>query len=187
MSDFSDFRVNAIETKPIIYNWSELYGTGWKSIEAGYCETCMNNNLPKGDCIVVGPPGTYCEQCDSDMYFEGPMMNYYYPVDIDDMYEAAKAIIDLPLCVVEVDDNTGLALTGGGMDLSWDICDAFIQLGYLPPLHFCRLPDYVGMKLDERIKTILNACKKSAQISSRWAKGILSNLEYLEKRLSRNE
>lgn len=71
---------------------------------------------------------------------EGPMMNYYYPVEIDDPAETAAKLAHVPLCVVEVNGSTALALTGGGMDMSWDICRAFIMAGYLPPAHFADLP-----------------------------------------------
>lgn len=79
---------------------------------------------------------------------EGPMMNYWYPVDsIDDDADAevaAVAIAGLPLCVVMVGGSYGLALTGGGMDLSWDICRAYIATGNLPPVHFADLPSFAG-------------------------------------------
>lgn len=83
---------------------------------------------------------------------EGPMMNYWYPLDEStysswskfDPKDAALKLADLPLCVVEVDGQYGLALTGGGMDLSWDICKAFVALGYLPPAHFADLPNFAG-------------------------------------------
>lgn len=78
---------------------------------------------------------------------EGPMMNYWYPVNEQDREysrfepkDAAGKLDHLPVCVVLVDDEYGLALTGGGMDLSWEICDAFIALGFLPPVHFADLP-----------------------------------------------
>lgn len=79
---------------------------------------------------------------------EGPMMNYWYPVERidsdDDAVSAAVAIRDLPLCVVRVGDDYGFALTGGGMDLSWDICAAYVATGNLPPAHFADLPSFAG-------------------------------------------
>jgi hypothetical protein len=59
------------------------------------------------------------------------------------VHEAAHALRGLPLCIIERLDGEGyeLALTGGGMDLSWEICEAFVRLGFLPPVHFCDLPD----------------------------------------------
>jgi hypothetical protein len=76
------------------------------------------------------------------------MMNYWYPVesidDDDDAVSAAVAIRDLPLCVVRVGNDYGMALTGGGMDLSWDICAAYVALGCLPPAHFADLPSFAG-------------------------------------------
>ncbi len=74
---------------------------------------------------------------------EGPMMNYWYPCPVveDDPEAAALAIGDLPLCVVEIDgEGWGLGLTGGGMDLSWEIAEAFCRLGQLPPVHYADLP-----------------------------------------------
>jgi hypothetical protein len=72
---------------------------------------------------------------------EGPMMNYAYPVtsevDADVSAQWAVRIAGLPLCVVELDGYTGLALTGGGTDLSWEIAEAFIRIGYYPPLGVC--------------------------------------------------
>ena len=39
-----------------------------------------------------------------------------------------------PVCVVNfVEDGAVLALTGGGMDLSWELCHAYVVLGFLPP------------------------------------------------------
>jgi hypothetical protein len=79
---------------------------------------------------------------------EGPMMNYWYPLEgISDETEASEAALGLsglPLCVVEVDGSYGLALTGGGMDLSWEIAEAYVRLGMLPPVHFADLPSMAG-------------------------------------------
>lgn len=81
---------------------------------------------------------------------EGPMMNYWYPIE-EKEYEfghagsfspvgAARKLIHSPLVVVLVDGEYGIALAGGGMDFSWEICEAFVLLGKCPPLHFLDLP-----------------------------------------------
>lgn len=77
---------------------------------------------------------------------EGPLINYMYPVahgdDEDLARDWAVRIAELPLCVVMLDGVTGLALTGGGMDLSWSIARAFVAIGYRPPMGPCAsLPD----------------------------------------------
>lgn len=77
----------------------------------------------------------------SDYPAEGPMMNYYWPLTHwlnADPYEAAERLRHFNLCLVKIeteDDNAlwALALTGGGMDLSWDIAAGYIALGFLPP------------------------------------------------------
>ena len=90
---------------------------------------------------------------------EGPMMNYFYPVSDytpGDMEEWAAKITDLPLCVVEIDGERGLALTGGGMDLSWEIAEAFIRLGYYPPT-WIDLPAMSGRGESEKDRAIASA------------------------------
>ncbi len=73
---------------------------------------------------------------------EGPMMNYWYPLPAveDDPVQSAADLADLPLCVVRVEDEWGIALTGGGEDLTWEIVEAYLRLGQLPPRHFADLP-----------------------------------------------
>ncbi len=95
---------------------------------------------------------------------EGPMMNYYYPVDLRDMDDAARRLVDTCLVPVEVDGQTGLALTGGGMDLSWEIAAAFVTLGYLPPVHFADLPRMAGMGATTRNLTIAAAMLRSCEL-----------------------
>lgn len=81
---------------------------------------------------------------------EGPVMNYYYPLPAfsKDEAAAALAIADLPLCLVEFEDGLpwgadyayALALTGGGMNLAWQIQEAHLRLGYLAPEHATQFP-----------------------------------------------
>lgn len=77
---------------------------------------------------------------ETDGMAEGPMMNYWYVLEnnrfgdeIDRAYSMATKLAGLPLCVVLLDDAIGLALTGGGMDLSWEIAEAHLRLGYSVP------------------------------------------------------
>lgn len=72
---------------------------------------------------------------------EGPMMNYYWPLTHwlnADPYEVAERLRHLSVCLVKIerDDRDALwalALTGGGMDLSWNIAAAYIACGFMPP------------------------------------------------------
>lgn len=103
---------------------------------------------------------------------EGPMMNYRYPTGDSadniggygygcDAVEAAYRLRDTPLCIVEYDDEIALALTGGGMDLTWEIVDAFTLLGYLPPVHFCDLPGMAGYPSNDDHRYIIAAVDRS--------------------------
>lgn len=90
---------------------------------------------------------------------DGPMMNYFYPVSDytpGGMDEWAAKIADLPLCVVELDGERGLALTGGGMDLSWEIAEAYVRLGYYPPT-WLDLPAMSGRGTSAKDRAIATA------------------------------
>lgn len=127
-----------------------------------------------------------CNECIQDNTHDyEPLMSYYYPLpDLDSDTDPA-VIEDLPLVIVEfLDDNAyGLALTGGGMDLSWEICEAFTRLGYLPPFHFCRLPLMAGKKDNERNRAILAACSETCAVLDRWIAATQRDLQHVADNL----
>lgn len=106
-----------------------------------------------------------------------PMMNHAYP--LDDRYDRAMLGNLGPLTVVTIHDEPYLALTGGGTDLSWEICAAYIALGYYPPAHFCDLPAMAGRGSGEADRHIIAACRKSLEILRRWMQYRLENLDRL--------
>lgn len=125
-----------------------------------------------------------------------PMMNYIYPLpDLRHDPANAQEIIENTSCVIVlIEDDCDkysktpyLALAGGGMDLSWDICEAYMLLGYLPPVHFCRLPDFAGKKLDETAQWIIDGCKKSCKVFSIWQKNQLKDLQTLQEQMRKIE
>ncbi len=91
-----------------------------------------------------------------------PVMNYYYRLPYLKFSEMeAQEILHhscLSLVIAVVDDEPVMAFSGGGMDLSWEICEAYIQLGYFPPFHF-NLPDIAGCCNN----TVVDACTRSAE------------------------
>jgi len=100
-----------------------------------------------------------------------PMMNYCYP--LEDEFKQPENIKDIlneagAITLIRKTDNDRyyLALSGGGMDLSWDICRAYMLLGYLPPIRFCELPKFSGMNFkDIRNRKVIDACKKTAELA----------------------
>lgn len=183
-----ELRLNcdAVECKPVTVDWAERMGEdmeGWRAFEAFTCDECgrvvVASSLGENECrdlleeITVteedGSEGEERNQCRCTIHAEGPMMNYYYPVKINDCEEAAKLIAHLPLCVIEFEDGeTALALTGGGMDLSWEICEAFIALGYWPPVHFCDLPEMGGRGKSDKDRKTMETCMESCRILEGW-------------------
>jgi hypothetical protein len=56
------------------------------------------------------------------------------------------------------------------MDLSWEICAAYIACGFLPPQEYCSLPNIAGRaKYSKDTALILSACKRSCDIAEGWA------------------
>lgn len=153
-----------VDVRPVTFDWTACrFDEEWEFFEAFRCEECG---------AVVGPVlgETHHQDVDCETTCkgyvgcgEGPMMNYYYPMDTydGDPVEGAKKLVDLPLCIVYVHGKYGLALTGGGMDLTWEICEAFMKLGYLPPIHFCSPPRWAGLGLDVKHRWILSGCRRS--------------------------
>lgn len=114
---------------------------------------------------------------------QGPMMNYYYPLASDfrkSAAELAALIADLPLCVVELaDGRLVLALSGGGMDLTWEIGEAHVRCGFFPPawLNFPAAMDADG--LNDRRRYVLRAAATHLWNTARNAESMALRLEAL--------
>lgn len=69
-----------------------------------------------------------------------PAMNFVWPLDsVDNARHSEQDLADMVAqagcCVlVQIGDEYGIALTGGGMDLSDHIVRAYVNCGYMPPL-----------------------------------------------------
>lgn len=185
-----DLRNDCVDVVPRDFDYSDhQWMEEWEAQEVEECEKC-------GALFVLNGGGgekhsdVGLDDSDCDGYVtesEGPMMNYFYPIPgasyISD--PDVKKLAGLPVCVVHLqkEDEWGLALTGGGMDLSWEICEAYMRLGYLPPAHFARLPDMAGMKLDKRNKWILAGCTRSVRMQRNWASSRLGHLKRIRESL----
>lgn len=115
---------------------------------------------------------------DSDGF--APMMNYYYPLPHLRMSaeDAQEAIVGTGACVVVlVNDEPVLALAGGGMDLSPDICRAYIALGYYPPTYFGNGLSRLGVGYDGLSRETVEICLEAARISARWSQNAVTDLE----------
>lgn len=181
---------DALESAPVSIDWSAAHldyegdgESGWRYWEGVTCDKCG------AVLVLTGGGDEDHSDLDSDSkceghvgLSEGPMMNYWYPVRLRDPEDAARKISHLPLCVVEVEGQTGLALTGGGMDLSWEICAAFVALGFYPPTHFAGLPEMGGRGTSASDKRLMRACEESFRIAASWASRGIERLRDLRKR-----
>lgn len=152
-------------------------------IDCPHCDDDGDVECPdcEGDpnCVtcVEGSGFLACKECDGMGWQETedsaddwmPMMNYLYP--LPDRFELPDDWRDAlyNTTVVIYEGKPYLALTGGGMDFSWEICETYIRLGYLPPAHFADLPNMAGRGDSERDHMILAACRRSLEFQSRCA------------------
>lgn len=220
MTGLSDFppvdslSLAALDVRHVERDWSEGYGETWTYVEAPDCPECGSDctwdderhgwycTQDPGSCERSGEHDDAEEIDPHESGSEGPMMNYSYelPGFHGDEYRAASKIADLPLCLVvpESPRDTiaglpALALTGGGMDLTWEIAEAFMRLGYLPPIAYCELPSmcgrgtlsnagqYGGQNLSPRDRWIISGCRRAIEEQRQRT---TNNLNYLERKLA---
>lgn len=191
----TDLYSSAVLAKPVDRDWSNPYDENgdelWQSYEAETCEecgwvtVCTPGAIDCGEGVAVfSPDGEEWdrEYADEDeahpcgsrtLYPEGPMMNYAYPLGERSFSpsDAAK-LAHLPLALVDIEGDWFLALTGGGMDLSWEICAGHVALGYLPPAHFAgglvSIGD-MGNREAEWFAPTLAAARESLSRAVTWA------------------
>lgn len=115
-----------------------------------------------------------------------PMMNYYYPLPHLRLTpgEAQEKVMGTSCVVVLVDGEPVLALAGGGMDLSPDICRAYVNLGYYPPMHFAEGLPRLGTAYREITPELLDACLEGARIALGWAQSTVERLEKFAEEVS---
>ena len=114
----SDLWYGCDDVKPRNVDWSALNIDDWHIIHPYTSE----------DFEKYGDPWEYSEETEEKLGYGSydhmeesnqPMMNYYYELGERDTLDEkdARAIQDLPLCIVYFDDSDtyALALTGGGM------------------------------------------------------------------------
>lgn len=135
--DISDLSYQAIYEKPVHFSWYDRQSK-WEMV--------IPDNFPP------------------DQHWElEPVMNYYYSLPgLRHTAEESQTILlkaNLPVVVVIVDDEPVIALSGGGMDLSWQICEAYIRLGFYPPFHF-ELPRMAGYCNEP----VVEACEATAKV-----------------------
>ena len=129
LSPIIEMDTDAIDVTPIDYEWSEGYGETWD-----FWESCSGGHVVNEECAA----------CSEDRP-EGPMMSYYYELP---GFQGATRTSRRACCATyrfassgsRPATPTGWLLLGAGMDLSWEICEAYMRLGYLPPHHFARRP-----------------------------------------------
>jgi hypothetical protein len=185
--DADSLRVDCLLVKPMSYHWGD---------EENFDKWLVVQPYEESDFVDSDSPEDWRENeektgfasYESMLSDNEPMMSYYYPLEGDFDEGDAKKISHTNLCLVgfNYDEGYALALTGGGMDFSWDICEAYIQLGFYPPVHF-RLPRFAGMRATDKNLRIVDACTRGREIVITWEKNDIKDLERVREHLSELE
>jgi len=190
----------AIDVKPVDYYWSEGFGEKWDLVypdvtdwDRKQCMAWLDGENTDLDDLLLDKDSPLDKIQDAirnrmqenpDRYT--PMMNCYYPLpNLRLNPSEAQEILDNSSCaltVVMVDDEPVMALTGGGMDFSWDICGAYMLLGYLPPVHF-RLPD-MCRTLTPYTRWVMAGCTRSIRVSMNWGRSLLADMKRLRENMA---
>lgn len=195
--DLESLSTAALDVTPEDRDWSEGWPEEWDWIKLPDCGWCDEPAVRDDDGFEWVCGNEDCEHHGEEVEDEldgGPMMNYSYalPLSVARDEDDARKIAGLPLCITFKQDAWGdeeyaLALTGGGMDLSWEICEAYIRLGFLPPTHFCNLPAMSGRGSSgyrpEHDAVIVAACRlaceKNIERTESWMTYTLEKLSRL--------
>lgn len=152
---------------------------------------CLKNDYPEAgepdpDYVQEGAAQTAERLAYDEPEEWEPLMNYAYPLpgehrDPSELQSILESNSMGSVVVVLLDGEPVLSLSGGGMDLSLEICAAYVALGYYPPAHFAgRLPRMAfgaGWIPSELFVRTVQACAESCRIARRWADGAVSDIE----------
>lgn len=186
----SDLSLAALDNQPIQTDWEAAARDArdegdpwfWDVAECGKCETPTVCNDGYGS----------CPKCESDVTCAGPAMNTRWPLDERSLTsnqspEDVARKLDagrVAICLAQVDDDYFLALTGGGMDLSWDIAYAYVLAGYVPPLRL-NLPRFAGMRLDAKHELAIGAMRYGYRVRAWQTRRSLADLRALRAELAK--
>ena len=183
IEDMQSLKAGCIKETPQFNDWSSMEYEDYTVIQP------YDPSDPEFKTILVEEYG-YSEDADpEDVYWEiedgnHPIYNYYYPLvqGISFDQEDAKKIRHLNTCLVYLEDKDQyvLSLTGCGMDMSWDIVESYIRLGYYPPVHF-RLPNFAGTPNNLHNRVIINSCIESRKIVKGWMDSDIRDFEHLTR------
>lgn len=103
-----------------------------------------------------------------------PSVNYLYPLpdfeehkrNIVNMRATAEQIAPITIVFFHKSDTYYLGVTGYGQDFTWNLVRAYLWLGYLPPVEYCRLPMFEGTDIRNPMeKVVVLAIKKSLELA----------------------
>ena len=94
----------------------------------------------------------------------------------DEAMEVAEKIRDLPLCVVRVDGEYGVALTTrSGWKTPWEVPEAYMRAGFLPPVSLAKKLLAPNDLIDHENAWVAAGCRRSLKVEIERLSSVLSN------------
>ena len=172
----------------ISWEWTQFAESGgWDWWECKECDCGQDVHSVDPDCV--------CPKCGLEHTFEGPMISYCWPLPYFTAAaeKTARKLAHLPVvlthaegCPLGEEFSYGLVLSGGGMDLSWELCEAYVSLGYIPPRKLWSLPDFSGMEINSARKKVLRAISLGIRYAQRLTVSNQEALRHTRQRLAEN-
>lgn len=153
----------------------ESEGKGWRIHEG--------MDTGRMECPKCEGAAEECEACDGEGGIETesagewqPAMNLLYPLpgNFEVPGDWREALCNMT--IVQVDGEPYLALTGGGMDMTWYIVETYMRLGLYPPFGHTDLPAGHDEGLSADGMEIVKACQKSVECMAARASRRLDHL-----------
>lgn len=144
--------------------------------------------LGKGDDWDNGEQGSF-EYRDSFV----PMMNSLWPVDLAYRRCASEAAALMneyagATSLVTIGDDYYIAMTGGGMNLSWHIAAAYVCCGSIPPLNILESLKGSPFRLSDKInREIVRAAREAVRFMRSKAKRLAIDVKETGASLAKKE
>lgn len=186
---------NRIDATAREHEWE---GSGWSFAVAYECADCGRTVVVTDDRVEAHDTredlddeadAVRCVGSGRRTRDQGPAMQFWWPVSTDlDLQDAAFQLRGIgSVCAVDVEGTVGIALTGGGCDLSWEICASYIALGFLPPFALVdHLPTMAGAGLSARKLDVLAAADRTIEVWQAWGANGARHLAHVRDVLSQN-
>ncbi len=183
----TNLRYDAIDETPQSFNVNKRWDENGEDLWSfhGAMSFCGSEECEECDGTGENEDEDTCGECDGEGEIENeetedswwPVRNAVWPIPNLCLGDWKEQLCNMT--ALEIDGETFLCQTGGGMNFSWAIAETYIRCGYYPPACL-RLPSMASRGNSPKDKSIIAAMRISYQTQKDWMDGRLQDLDRLE-------